>query len=61
VVDMFYFPLFDGQFPNWFPIWGGEHFQFFNAIFNFADMSISFGVGIILAFQKIFIKSNDLN
>ncbi|MFO0322035.1 MAG: lipoprotein signal peptidase [Bacteroidota bacterium] len=61
VVDMFYFPLFDGQFPNWFPIWGGEHFQFFNAIFNFADMSISFGVGIILVFQKIFIKSNDLN
>jgi signal peptidase II len=38
------------------PIWGGEHFEFFNAIFNFADMAISFGVGIILVFQTYFFK-----
>lgn len=54
VVDMFYFPIYEGEFPTWFPIWGGEHFEFFNAIFNVADMAISFGVGIILVFQKWF-------
>jgi signal peptidase II len=56
VVDMFYFPMYEGNFPNWFPIWSGEHFEFFNAIFNFADMSISFGVGIILVFQNRLFK-----
>lgn len=56
VVDMFYFPIYEGNFPDWLPIWGGEHFEFFNAIFNFADMAISFGVGIILVFQTQFFK-----
>jgi signal peptidase II len=56
VVDMFYFPIYDGRFPEWLPIWGGEDFQFFRPIFNFADASISVGVGIILVFQKKFIK-----
>jgi signal peptidase II len=54
VVDMFYFPLFNGHFPDWFPIWGGEEFQFFRPIFNFADASISTGVGTIILFQKKF-------
>jgi signal peptidase II len=54
VVDMFYFPIFNGHFPSWFPIWGGEDFQFFRPIFNFADASISVGVGIIILFQKKF-------
>lgn len=57
VVDMFYFPIYQGQLPNWIPIWGGEPFEFFSAIFNFADMAISFGVGIILVFQKRFFNS----
>jgi signal peptidase II len=56
VVDMFYFPIWNGTFPSWLPIWGGEEFQFFRPIFNFADFSISCGVGIILVFQKKFIK-----
>lgn len=56
VVDMFYFPIYQGEFPSWMPIWGGEPFEFFSAIFNFADMAISFGVGIILVFQKSFFK-----
>lgn len=52
VVDMLYFPLFDGNFPSWFPIWGGKHFSFFNAIFNVADAAISIAVGILIVFNK---------
>ena len=59
VVDMFYFPMFNGRFPDWFPIWGGEDFQFFRPIFNFADASISTGVGIIILFQKKFSKKSE--
>ncbi len=58
VVDMFYFPMFNGHFPDWFPIWGGEDFQFFRPIFNFADASISAGVVIIILFQKRFSKKD---
>ena len=54
VVDMFYFPIINGHFPNWVPFWGGEDFQFFRPIFNFADASISVGVGLIILFQKKF-------
>jgi len=54
VVDMFYFPLINGHFPDWFPIWGGEDFQFFRPIFNFADAAISGGVITIILFQKRF-------
>jgi len=32
VVDMFYFPLIDSHFPEWFPIWGGKPLQFFEFI-----------------------------
>lgn len=52
VVDMLYFPIFDGHFPSWFPIWGGNEFKFFNAIFNVADVAISTGVGILIVFNK---------
>ncbi len=52
VVDMFYFPLYNGHFPDWMPIWGGEDFQFFRPIFNFADFAISIGVALLIIFQK---------
>ena len=52
VVDMLYFPLFDGTFPKWFPIWGGQDFRFFNAIFNVADAAISIGVMVLIVFNK---------
>ncbi len=52
VVDMFYFPIWEGNLPSWLPFWGGKYFTFFNAIFNVADMAISTGVGILLVFNK---------
>lgn len=56
VVDMFSFPLFHGTFPDWFPVWGGEDFTFFSAIFNFADACISVGVVVLFLFYR-----NDFN
>lgn len=56
VVDMLYFPLYDGRFPTWLPFWGGDSFQFFRPIFNIADSAISIGVFIILLNQKRFFK-----
>jgi len=61
VVDMFYFPIWNGTFPDWVPFWGGEPFQFFRPIFNFADASISFGVGFIILFQKKFTKKQTVS
>jgi signal peptidase II len=52
VVDMLYFPIYEGTFPQWLPVYGGQPFKFFNAIFNIADMAISTGVGILIAFNK---------
>lgn len=52
VVDMFYFPLFKGDFPSWFPIWGGQHFVFFSPVFNFADSCISVGVVLLFIFFR---------
>jgi len=52
VVDMLYFPLVDGNFPSWFPVWGGEHFVFFRPVFNVADSYITIGVTFILLFHK---------
>lgn len=58
VVDMLYFPLFDGVFPDWVPGWGGEHFLFFRPIFNLADSSITAGVAMILLFQKRYFQED---
>jgi len=52
VVDMLYFPLYDGILPDWIPIWGGEQFTFFEPVFNVADSAISVGFGILLVFHK---------
>lgn len=58
VVDMFYFPLFEFDWPDWFPIWGGEHFEFFSAIFNVADAAITIGV-IWLVIELLFIQKEE--
>lgn len=52
VVDMFYFPLVEWNWPTWLPGLGGEHFIFFSPIFNFADAAISCGIGALLLFYR---------
>ncbi len=52
VVDMFYFPLVEWNWPGWIPFIGGNHFIFFSPIFNFADACISCGVVAILLFYS---------
>lgn len=56
VVDMLYFPLLRGTFPQWLPFWAGEEFEFFRPVFNIADSSISIGVLMWIIFQKRFAK-----
>lgn len=56
VIDMLFFPLFDGFYPEWFPGVGGKYFLFFSPVFNIADSSIFIGVVLILIFQKRFFK-----
>ena len=52
VVDMFYFPLFEWDWPQWMPFWGGGHAIFFSPVFNFADACISCGVVALLLFYN---------
>ena len=68
VVDMFYFPLIETNWPSWMPFVGGEHFIFFSPIFNFADSAISCGIVVLLLFYNKYLttespqeeNSNDL-
>ncbi|MEI6885833.1 MAG: lipoprotein signal peptidase [Bacteroidota bacterium] len=52
VVDMFYFPIIETQFPKWVPIYGGEDFTFFRPVFNIADSAITTGVLMLIVFQR---------
>ena len=61
VVDMFYFPILNGTFPEWLPLWGGEEYQFFRPVFNIADASISVGVVLVFIFQKKFFPQKEIN
>jgi len=54
VVDMFYFPMIKGNYPDWFM--GGSSFIFFRPVFNLADSSITVAVAIILFNQKRFFR-----
>lgn len=60
VVDMLYFPLYDGILPEWMPIWGGKRFVFFEPVFNIADSAISVGFALLILFnKKAFPKEED--
>ena len=50
VVDMLYFPLCEWNWPTWLPWIGGEHFVFFQPIFNIADASLSVSVFVLIVF-----------
>ena len=52
VVDMFYFPIWEGVLPNWIPFIGGEMYTFFQYIFNPADSYITIGVVLLFIFSK---------
>ena len=57
VVDMFYFPLIETNWPEWMPFVGGEHFIFFSPIFNFADAAISCGIIALILFYSKYLNS----
>jgi signal peptidase II len=52
VVDMLYFPIWEGYLPEWLPFKGGDYFIFFRPVFNIADTAISTGVGMLLVWQN---------
>lgn len=52
VVDMFYFPVLHGRFPQWLPIWGGGEYEFFRPVFNVADAAISVGIVLVILLQR---------
>lgn len=56
VVDMLFFPILSGYYPDWMPFFGGDRFLFFSPVFNIADSAIFIGVVTILIFQKRFFK-----
>lgn len=58
VVDMFYFPIIETNWPTWMPFVGGEHFIFFSPIFNFADAAISCGIIALLLFYSKYLNTD---
>ncbi len=61
VVDMFYFPLIEGRYPEWVPSVGGNPFIFFRPVFNIADSSITVGIFSILLFYRRYFNKAEMH
>lgn len=59
VVDMLYFPLWQGYLPEWIPFWGGQYFTFFEPVFNIADSSITIGFIMMILFNRQVFKKEE--
>ena len=57
VVDMLYFPLCEWNWPTWMPWIGGNHFVFFQPIFNIADASLSVSVVVLILFYARYLAT----
>lgn len=58
VVDMLYFPLIEGHFPEWVPYVGNDQFIFFRPVFNIADSAITVGISLVVLFYRSIILKN---
>lgn len=58
VVDMFYFPLCEWDWPQWMPGIGGHHFIFFQPIFNVADAALSVSVIVLILFYAKYLAAS---
>lgn len=61
VVDMLYFPLCEWDWPMWFPLLGGQHFVFFQPIFNVADAALSVSVITLIIFYAKHLSGSEEN
>lgn len=60
VVDMFYFPMIQTHWASWIPWVGGQYFEFFSPVFNFADSCVTVGAVILLIGQKKFFRKEEV-
>ena len=59
VVDMLYFPVYEGYLPSWIPFAKDTYFIFFRPVFNLADAAITIGVFMIIIFQRTYFREAD--
>lgn len=52
VVDMLYFPLCEWDWPQWMPGVGGEHYLFFQPVFNVADACLTTSIIVLILFYS---------
>jgi signal peptidase II len=57
VVDMLWFPMVEGNYPDW--LFGGKTFLFFSPVFNLADSAITLGITYMMIFQREFFKEEN--